>query len=48
MGLFPNAMAWPRNGMLEGMYGGYFWENKNVHLDTGIKYTRQLIMHNMQ
>lgn len=24
MGLFPNEMAWPRKGMLEGIYGGYF------------------------
>lgn len=34
MGLFPNAMAWPRKGMLEGMYGGYFYKKKN---DTGNK-----------
>lgn len=32
MGLFPNAIAWPRNGMLEGMYGGYFCKgNKSVN-----------------
>lgn len=29
MGLFPNATAWPRNGTLEGMYGGYFCKERN-------------------
>ena len=29
MGLFPNAIAWPRKGMLEGMNGGYFCRKKH-------------------
>lgn len=31
MGLFPKAMAWPRNGKLDGMYGGYFCEKETTN-----------------